>query len=133
MTPDYENKGNVVGVVFFNDGENFEPVGCAGATFDPAASSLLYLDYDEYGEFLESAARDVTSGGPYNSEGTHPDVPVFVAFNLTPGSYDLTVEADGETNDDTIPFMPAGVVVFPASIFRTPEFEENPTGSWCKE
>ncbi|MBZ0273190.1 hypothetical protein K8I61_14220 [bacterium] len=56
--------------------------------------------------------------------------PVFDAFSFTPGQFDLAVEADGETNDDTISFMPADLAVSQVSVFRTPVRSVNPTGTW---
>ncbi|MBZ0270822.1 hypothetical protein K8I61_02210 [bacterium] len=76
---------------------------------------------------------DVSSGGPYNGEGTNPDSPVFFAFNLTPGAYELTIDADANALVHEIGDLPAGSVavapvVYPESVYAT-----NPTGTWCTE
>ncbi|MBZ0273189.1 hypothetical protein K8I61_14215 [bacterium] len=127
------NKGTVVGSIEYDTASDFEHVGCVAVDFDPAAQANLYLQWDECLDFVESTERDITTGGPYDGEGTHPEIPLFVAFNVTPDDYVITLQADGGAVEESIPFLPAGGAVVQDFVFMAPDFTSNPTGTWCTE
>ncbi|MBZ0271495.1 hypothetical protein K8I61_05625 [bacterium] len=114
-------------------GSAYEPVGCAAASFDTGTLAILYLQWDENLDFVLTTESDITTGGPYDGEGTHPEIPLFVAFNVTPDDYVITLQADGGAVEESIPFLPPGGAVVQDFVFMAPDFTSNPTGTWCTE
>ncbi|MBZ0271469.1 hypothetical protein K8I61_05495 [bacterium] len=82
---------------------------------------------------LANTDRGITTGGPYDGAGADLDAPYFLAFNMTPGAYEITGDANGHFVLLDLPSIPASAVGMAEVVFPESVFQANPTGTWCTE
>ncbi len=135
ITPD-PTKGFASGAVYWSDGTDEHPVGCAEVTFDPGVSEVHYFKESALG-VLPTDERDTDGNGigDENGKGTNGvldgdggPMSYFVGVNADPGSYTVTANIDGVEATDTIPYLCADCVAITTVVY-----DSDPNAAWCTE
>jgi len=112
------SKGIVGGIVHYYNETNLtaDVIGCAEVTSDTGRPAY-YID----GGGMPTTGRT----------STHPDNGYFLITNVTPGSYTLTADTDGNEEESIVPQVFADSIVYVNIYYKASEYASNPTPGGC--